>query len=291
MTAAASTLSPAAALAHHWNGLAGIKALKELDDGLDDEAQLRALTHRFEQLRATLLRAPRQLLLIGEAADRGAIAEAVTRCWSEAPAAGPVAPFAPTAAESARVRQAWATNTRVNFCARAYATVAGDHPDAPALMVLGGFLRNNFLHRAIREQGGAYGGGAGYDPDTGAFRFYSYRDPRLAETLADFDRSIDWLLGDDHEWRLLEEAILGVISSIDKPGSPAGEAKKAFYANLHGRTPEQRRRFRRRVLEVRVPDLKRVADTYFKPHLAHTAVVSNAGTLEKAGLALDVIAL
>ena len=25
-------------------------------------------------------------------------------------------------------------------------------------MVLGGFLRNGFLHRAIREQGGAYGG-------------------------------------------------------------------------------------------------------------------------------------
>ena len=58
-----------------------------------------------------------------------------------------------------------------------------------ALMILGGFLRNGFLHRAIREQGGAYGGGAGYDSNACAFRFFSYRDPRLAETFADFKKS------------------------------------------------------------------------------------------------------
>lgn len=27
--------------------------------------------------------------------------------------------------------------------------------------------------------------------DSGAFRFYSYRDPRLDQTLADFDRALD----------------------------------------------------------------------------------------------------
>ena len=33
---------------------------------------------------------------------------------------------------------------------------------APALRVLGPYLRNTYLHRAVREQGGAYGAGAGY---------------------------------------------------------------------------------------------------------------------------------
>jgi Zn-dependent M16 (insulinase) family peptidase len=61
--------------------------------------------------------------------------------------------------------------------------------------VLGGFLRNGFLHRAIREQGGAYGGGASHDAGIAAFRFYSYRDPRHAATLADFDAALDWLHG------------------------------------------------------------------------------------------------
>jgi Zn-dependent M16 (insulinase) family peptidase len=291
MAAATSTLSAAAALSHRWNGLRGIQTFKALDDELDDPSRVDAFAARLERLRDTLRDAPRQFLLIAEQEHRDAMVDAIAQRWQgiTAPVAGQG--FEPAAVSAGQVRQAWATNTRVNFCARAYATVPPEHPDAAALMVLGGFLRNNFLHRAIREQGGAYGGGASWDGDTGAFRFYSYRDPRLAETLEDFDRAVDWLLTEDHEWRLVEEAILGVVSAIDKPGSPAGEAKKAFHAALHGRTPEQRRRFRKQVLEVRQQDLKRVADTYLKPDYAHTAVISNAATLEKAGLGLEVITL
>ena len=102
----------------------------------------------------------------------------------------------------------WVTNTQVNFCAKAYPTVPSGHPDAPALSVLAAFLRNGFLHRTIREQGGAYGGGASHDANIAAFRFFSYRDPRLVETLDDFDASIAWLLETQHEQLALEEAIL-----------------------------------------------------------------------------------
>jgi Zn-dependent M16 (insulinase) family peptidase len=181
------------------------------------------------------------------------------------------------------VRQLWVTSTQVNFCARVYPTVPVEHADAPALEVLGPFLRNGYLHRAIREQGGAYGGGAGHDADFAAFRFYSYRDPRLTETLADFDRAIDWLLQGGHEPRQLEEAILGIVGNIDKPGSPAGEAKSAFHNTLYGRTPEQRRRYRARVLEVTLDDLLRVASTWLRPERASQAVVTSAATLEKVG--------
>jgi len=152
--------------------------------------------------------------------------------------------------------------------------------------VLGDFLRNGYLHRAIREQGhlhraireqgGAYGGGASYHPDSGAFRFYSYRDPRLTETLADFDRSLDWLHSADHPARTLEEAILGVVGAIDKPGSPAGEAVSAFFGMLFGRTPEYRRAFRQQVLAVTLDDLKRVAATYLRPDRASGAALGNA---------------
>jgi Zn-dependent M16 (insulinase) family peptidase len=149
--------------------------------------------------------------------------------------------------------------------------------------VLGGYLRNGFLHSAIREKGGAYGGGAGFDADSGAFRFYSYRDPRLADTLADFDRALTWLHGDDHPPRAVEEAILGVIGGIDRPGSPAGEARRAFHANLFGRSAEARRLYRLAVLGVTLDDLRRVAATYLRPERASTAVVTSQATLDKAG--------
>ncbi|HCW90385.1 MAG TPA: peptidase M16, partial [Marinobacter sp.] len=117
---------------------------------------------------------------------------------------------------SFRIKQAWLTSTQVNACARAYPTVPVDHPDAAPLTVLGGFLRNGYLHRAIREKGGAYGGGAGQDSVNGSFRFFSYRDPRFEETLEDFDRSLAWLQEERHDPQALEESILGVIGQLDR---------------------------------------------------------------------------
>jgi hypothetical protein len=174
----------------------------------------------------------------------------------------------------------WVTNTQVNFCARAYPTVPVQHPDAAALTVLGGVLRNGFLHRAIREQGGAYGGGASQDSGVAAFRFYSYRDPRLADTLQDFDAAVTWMLDTSHDYRVLEEAVLGVIGSMDKPSSPAGEAKQHFHNRLFGRTHDQRELFRQQILVVSLDDLRRVTETYLQPELASTAVVTNNSQLE-----------
>lgn len=292
MIAASAGMSPSAALAHQWNGLAGIKALKALDDGLDDNARLEAFAEQLHTVRDRLIDAPRQFLLIGEEEQRNEIEASAAERWVGLTTAGAGSRFAAQPAAAEPIRQAWCTSTQVNFCAKAYAGVPQDHPDAPALTVLGGFLRNNFLHRAIREQGGAYGGGATFDADSGTFRFFSYRDPRLAKTLTDFDRSVEWLLSEEHPWRLVEESILGVVGAIDKPGSPAGEAKKAFHAALHGRTPEQRRRFRSRVLEVKLEDLQRVARTYLSPEKAHTAVITSQGILEKQPeLGLEIVNL
>ncbi|MFZ4790056.1 MAG: insulinase family protein [Candidatus Competibacteraceae bacterium] len=277
LAAASASLSPVAALNQRWDGLTGLQRLKALDDALDDPETLAAFAARLEPLRDRLQSAPRQLLIVSEAERQEAIAEALATHWQNGAAA--VEPFSLAAPEPRPRRQGFSVNTQVNFCAKAYPTVAPNHPDAPALHVLGGFLRNGYLHRAIREQGGAYGGGAGYHPDSGAFCFHSYRDPRLTDTLADFDRALDWLHSHDHPARTLEEAILGVVAAIDKPGSPAGEAISAFFGSLFGRTAEQRRAYRQRILNVTLDDLKRVAATHLQPERACCAVLSDARTL------------
>ena len=163
------------------------------------------------------------------------------------------------------------------------------HPDAPILSVLGAFLRNGFLHRSIREQGGAYGGGASHDANIAAFRFFSYRDPRLADTLADFDASLTWLMETKHDALALEEAILSVVASLDKPGSPAGEAKQHFHECLFGRTAEHRKIFRAGIVNTQIDDMRRVADAYLRGDLASTAVVthvSGAAELVQRGIEL-----
>ncbi len=289
MTAAAAAISPAAGIDHRWGGLAAIQTLKGIDDVLKDDAELARLRERFATLEERLLAAPKQILLVGEEEHRHAFEEALKDAWNGLGGDGGGA-FQPVALQGP-VRQAWTTSTQVNFCATAHATVPAAHADAPALVVLASFLRNNFLHRAIREQGGAYGGGASFDSDTGAFRFYSYRDPRLAETLADYRNAIDWMISSKHDQRLLEEAILGIVSDIDKPGSPSGEAKKAFHNSLHGRTPEVRRRFRQRILDVSLEDLRRVAESYLTAKPAGIAVITNPEMAKKADLGLEIVSL
>jgi len=292
MTAASSGFSPAAALRQRLAGLHGIKHIKQLDKDLRDSGNLKLLSDKFQAIHDTIVNGDRQFLLIGEADHLSDYLTDLSTAWqSNTTAAAKSAPFA-LPAVNMQVKQMWIANSPINFCAAAYPAVPIDHEDAAALSVLGGFLRNGYLHTAIREKGGAYGGGASYTSDIAAFRFYSYRDPRLEETLKDFQRSIDWLLNEKHQWKQLEEAILGVIGSIDKPSSPAGEAKDAFQSTLFGRTPEKRQFYRSRILKVTLEDLKRVGETYFQPEKASIAVITGAVTLDQIGdLGMEVIKL
>lgn len=273
MTAASSGMSPAAELSHRLSGLQGIKRLKELDDSLSSESTLKDLAERFQIIHKKIINAPRKYLTIAEKDHQSEIEEDIQAFWTGKGNVGKSEFNLPPVKQ--QVKQAWLTSTQVNFSAKSYPTVSVNHEDAAALSVLGGFLRNGFLHRVIREQGGAYGGGASHEPSNACFRFFSYRDPRLAETLDDFDKSIEWLLNEDHSELQVEESILGVIGSMDKPGSPAGEAKQAFHNELYGRTPEQRQLYRERVLKVTVNDLKHVGEKYLKPENASIAVVTN----------------
>jgi len=280
MMAATSRMSPAAQLSHRLRGLQGIAHVKALDETLSDEQAIAALAEKFAAIHSAIQSAPRDYLLISEAETQQQLLQELTSQWQAPQQQDTFTPFT-LAPVREHVGQCWVTSTQVNFCAKSYATVPPQHEDAAALTVLGGVLRNGFLHTAIREQGGAYGGGASHDGDNAAFRFYSYRDPRLTETLDDFDRSIDWMLNETHEWRQVEESILGVISSIDKPGSPAGEAKDTFYNSLYGRTPEQRMAFRKRVLAVTLEDLQRVTGTYLKDQPHSTAVITQSANVEQ----------
>jgi hypothetical protein len=293
MGVAASRFSPSAQLAHRWGGLRGLQNLKALDDGLDDDAALEDFAARLAGVHQKIAHSSREWLMVAEARNFAALAEAQAVAWVES--VGGVAANAwnmnlPGTREL--TREAWLTNTQVHFCAKAYAAVPLDHVDAGSLALLGAYLRNGFLHRAIREQGGAYGGGASYDSESASFRFFSYRDPRLTETLADFDRAIDWLHGEGHTAQALEEALLSVISSLDKPSSPAGEAKKAFYSALHGVTPERRMGYRARLLDVTLDDLRRVASAYLLPANASIGVVTHAGAraeVDALGLAIQQV--
>ena len=155
----------------------------------------------------------------------------------------------------------WITGSQVCFCAEAFPTVDFRHEDAPALTVLGTILRNGYLHSAIREKGGAYGAGASQDSNNKVFKFFSYRDPKCSETFDEFKNSREWSIKNITEEQL-EEGVLGVISSIDKPLSPFGEAMSDFMSKLDQKSQDERLHFRAKVKECKLADLIYVSEKY-----------------------------
>jgi len=278
MAAAASGMSPITKLSHELSGLVGIQAIKRMDELANDEKELSTFCDKLSSIADTIKMAPRQFMIVAEQQNLDSINADLAKAFPKQKDQSIELDIPSPIRE--QVRQLWTTSTEVNFCAKAYPTVPSAHEDAAALAVLGPFLRNGFLHRAIRETGGAYGGGASYDPDSASFKFYSYRDPRLVETMNDFDQSIQWLKNEKHTDQSLEEAILNVVSGIDKPASPVGEARSAYQGELFGRTPELRQAARQKILKVRLDDLLRVGETYFDTEKASIAAITNATTAE-----------
>ena len=289
MTAAASGLSANANLSQRWGGLTGLSLLKTLDNGLDSDEGLSILATQLETIHQLVLKQPRQYLLVAEKERLNAFSGQMETSFAGSPIGASGDNLISYQPKLTAVNHCWTANTQVSFCAKAYPTVPAAHPDAAALTILGGVLRNGFLHRVVREQGGAYGGGASQDNQSGTFRFYSYRDPRIAGTLADFDESIEWLLKEPISFDKVEESILGVVGSLDKPGSPFGEAMQAFHSELNGRNKASAMAFRQRILAVTSHDLKRVAEQYLRQDLAQTAVITNVDLAAKTGLEIMAV--
>ncbi len=280
MRAANQNFSCSANWQFERSGFAGIKFIKSLYDNLEQEGELEKLAKQFSSIQAKLMASSKQALVIADENDYASSHRELVSNWQDLLNTKGNMPFQLTASHES-VKQAWVTSTQVNFCAKAYPAVSSAHEDAPKLAVLSACLRNGFLHSAVREKGGAYGGGAAFNADSGSFTFYSYRDPRLLETFEDFDQSLNWLLSDAFKQSHIDEAILNVISSLDKPGSPAGEARKHFYQNLHGKSHLFLMTYRQGVLTTTIDDLREVAQKYIVADKASSAVLTNEVMAEK----------
>lgn len=293
MQTASRGMSRQAQLEYVRSGLPALNALKDfLTHASTDEALWDQLATSLMDLHHRLITLPKHAVIICEAEQTEHLSDLVVASWQDSVVPEPATKArtesdipsdfadlkldlalngekdAVSALESGATIDvedlAWLVPTNVYHNASAYTVPAANHPDTAALMVLAPYLRNGYLHSAIRERGGAYGGGAGYDANACAFKFFSYRDPYCAETFEHFDASIEWLLNEPQTDEQLEEAILGIISGMDKPGSPAGEAIKACFADLHHRGVDWQRKMRAAILAVTIADLQRVAQQYLQ---------------------------
>ncbi len=176
----------------------------------------------------------------------------------------------------------------VAFTSMAYKTVGFDHKDAPYLVLATSIAENKVLHRRIREQGGAYGSGATYNPSSGSFYFYSFRDPHIATTLESFNLALEELSKGNFEEDNLFEAKLQAIQNIDSPTSPGRKALVTFYNEKSGKTKKMREEFRKRILLAKKSDVQRAIKEHLLSQKEKAKIVSFGGKqlLEKENIKL-----
>ncbi|HEV2028191.1 MAG TPA: insulinase family protein [Candidatus Dormibacteraeota bacterium] len=163
----------------------------------------------------------------------------------------------------------------VAFNVRIFKTVRYTHPDSAALLVLANYLRDTFLHRELREKGGAYGGFAQAGTASGTFYFGSYRDPNIIRTYDVYDQAVKWVTDGEVDAEALKEAILGACGDVDPLESPDIKGRRESTNKLTGFTRTERERFKQRLLQVSEDDLRRVARAYLM--VAHPIQTTVAG--------------
>jgi len=191
--------------------------------------------------------------------------------------------------DTQRPYDGWYTNTAVSFVGQSFKTVRITHKDSPGLAVISKILRSLYLHREIREKGGAYGGFAMYNTEEGIFSFGSYRDPHIKRTLDVYKDACDYITRGEFTQNDVKEAILQVCSDIDKPETPGPASMKAFYRDITHLTNEIRQHFKDTLLQLDKKRIQEIAKTYFtlEENQKGISVISSKTLLEEANKALE----
>jgi len=259
--AAADGLTPAASLREEWSGFSQLLLIR--DAAACDLEGLSALADIFRQIAHHLLiRQNVAAAVTSEQAHHADIRSCLQSLLEALPApALDQTPALQTFGPQSKII-GWNYNLPVAYVTKVFRTLPFIHPDAAALMVLSKVLRANFLHREIREKGGAYGGLAGNDCEGGIFSLLSYRDPHLVRTLEVYRKAIDWAVGGEMNEEMVKEAIIAVFGELDRPLSPGGRGYREFLHQRQGLTLDMRKALRDSILGLRREDLARVAAIY-----------------------------
>jgi len=127
-----------------------------------------------------------------------------------------------------------------------------------AMHVLETLLRYGYFWTKIRVQGGAYGAFTNFNPNGNMF-FGSYRDPNLAETLAVFAHTGDFVRQFDCSEREMVKTIIGTMSGVDTPLTPKMKGEAATTLYLRGISYADRQRTRQEILQATPESIRALA--------------------------------
>lgn len=150
-----------------------------------------------------------------------------------------------------------------------------------AMSVLETILRYEYLWIRVRVQGGAYGAFANFY-ENGNMIFCSYRDPNLMKTLDTYDELAEYLKTFTITDREMRKYIIGTMSGLDLPMTPALRGPRAMGLYFSETHLENKINFRKEVIACTQEDIRNLSQVVHAVMADnHICVMGNEQTIKE----------
>lgn len=176
--------------------------------------------------------------------------------------------------------EGWMSSSLVNYVCRGGSFADKGLPYVGSLKVLKIIMSYDYLWMNVRVKNGAYGCMSSFSKN-GDGVFVSYRDPNLAKTVDVFEGVTDYVKNYDADDREMTQYIIGAISEVDTPKTPATKALRSLSAYMTGSSYEAVMKEREEILNCSVKDINNL-EKYMRAVLedGYICVVGNAEAIK-----------
>ena len=154
--------------------------------------------------------------------------------------------------------EAFKTASKVQYVAKVGNFIDQGVAYTGALQILKVILSYEYLWQNVRVKGGAYGCMSNFNR-IGDGYFVSYRDPNLKRTLDVYEGVVDYLQNFTVNERDMTKYIIGTMSNLDQPMTPAAKGDRSMNLYMNKVTAEMIREERNQILDANQDDIRALA--------------------------------
>ena len=252
---ALSYFSPTAAVAEQISGIPQYRLLERLESSFDEEKEV--LIKNLKQLVKSIFR-PENLMVDYTASEKEypGIEELVEK-FKQSLFTEPVekCSYAPALEKK---NEGYLTSAQVQYVCRAGNFINKGLPYTGALKVLKVMMGYDYLWNRVRVKGGAYGCMCSFGKSGDSY-FVSYRDPNLEKTVEVYEKAADYIATFDADERTITQFIIGAVSDLDVPMTPATKGMYSMTGYLTGLPFEKVQQERDELLAVSAETIRSLA--------------------------------
>ncbi len=150
------------------------------------------------------------------------------------------------------------TASKVQYVARTGNFIDHGAEYTGALQILKVILSYDYLWQNIRVKGGAYGCMSNFNR-IGEGYFVSYRDPNLKRTIEVYEGVVDYLKNFTVSERDMTKYIIGTMSNIDQPMTPAIKGERSMNLYMNKVSADMIKKERSQILDAGQKDIRALA--------------------------------